>query len=463
MKLSILTTLFAASLLLLSGCAEITPKPKEKVAVDKTLPVITLTRNGIITDMKTVAFEWKSITDPKVSGIYVYKKSPNDTEMKYYDTISTRYSTHYVDRDVEPGTNYSYSFRVFSKEAQGINSKIFVVNTLPVLQSVSWIHSIGGLPRIAKIIWRPHTSERVDSYIIERKTFEDEKWKEIDELSGRLNAEYIDEGLEDNRVYLYRIKVKTYDDIISTPSSIVKSVTKPLPKSITEITATKNLPKEIKITWSASQQKDFERYYLYRSEDIDGSYELIAKLYNNSFSDKIDEDGRRYFYRVSVVDKDGLESPHDAVTAMGMSLEKPNAPAIVEARLLGNTIELKWEQSDPRTTSYIVVRKAKKGWFDVVSKEFKGIKNSYFIDRNIEPDTLYKYIVYSVDAYGVVSKPSIEVEIKTPESKKIMQAPKAQEVQQQEVVQPVQTDISSSKTTPKTKVVPVDELDLNGL
>jgi len=460
MKLSILTTLFTVSLLLLSGCGGITPTPKEKVTVDKTLPVVTLTKNGIITDMKTVAFEWKSITDPKVSGIYVYKKSPNDTEMKYYDTISTRYSTHYVDRDVEPGQKYSYSFRVFSKEAQGVNSKIFVVNTLPVLQSVSWIHSIGGLPRIAKIIWRPHTSERVDSYLIERKTFEDEKFKEIAELSGRLNAEYIDEGLEDNRVYLYRIKVKTYDDIISTPSAVVKSITKPLPKSITEISATKNLPKEIKITWVATNQKDFERYYLYRSDDIDGSYELIAKLYNNNFLDKVNEDGKRYFYRVAVVDKDGLESPHDAITAMGMTLEKPTAPAILEAKLVGNKIELKWEKSDPRTISYIVVRKAKKGWFDVVSKEFKGIKHPYFVDNDIAADTLYTYTVYSVDVNNIVSKPSIEVEIKTPESKKIIEAPKAKETTQEKLAQPVTTKTTSTDTT---KVVPVEELDLNGL
>jgi len=100
MKVSILTTLCAASLLLLSGCAEITPTPKEKVVVDTTLPTVSLTKNGIITDMKTVAFEWKSITDPRVEGIYVYKKSSENKdskELEYYDTIDTRYSTHYVD------------------------------------------------------------------------------------------------------------------------------------------------------------------------------------------------------------------------------------------------------------------------------------------------------------------------------------------------------------------------------
>jgi len=458
MKLSMLTTLLTVLLLILSACNGISPKPKGETKVDKTLPVVSLTKNGIITDMKTAAFEWKSITDPRVSGIYVYKKASNEKELKYYETINTRYSTHYVDRNVEPAKKYSYVFRTFSENAQGINSKVFEVKTLPILESVSWIHSIGGLPRIAKIIWRPHISERVDTYIIERKTFEDDKWSEIEELSGRLNAEYIDEGLKDNRVYFYRIRVKTYDDIISTPSAIVKSVTKQLPKSIMEIHATKNLPKAIKITWQASKEKDFERYYLYRSDDIDGSYELIAKLYNNHFTDKIEEDGKRYFYRVAVVDKDGLESPHDTITAMGMSLEKPSAPAIVEAKLVGNKIELKWAKSDPRTTSYIVIRRAKKGWFDEVKKEFKGIKKTLFIDKDIEPDTLYKYNIYSVDKDSIVSKPSIDVEIKTPESREIIKAKKVTNRVKEERVTPTDTQSSSV-----TKVTPVEELDLNGL
>jgi len=462
MKLSILTTLFAASLLLLSGCAELTPTPKEKVNVDKTLPTVTLTKNGIITDMKTVAFEWKSITDPRVVGIYVYKKSlegKKKKELKYYDTIDTRYSTHYVDRDVKPDTRYAYAFRVFTKKSQGVNSKVFVVNTLPVLQSVSWIHSITGLPRIAKIIWRPHSSERVASYLVERKTFEDKEWHRIADLSGRLNAEYIDTGLEDNRVYMYRIRVKTYDDIISTPSQIVKSVTKPLPLSVTNIVASRNLPKEIKIRWKASTQKDFARYYLYRSDNVDGSYELIAKLYNNHFTDKINEDGKRYFYRVSVIDKDGLESEHDSNTVMGMTLSKPNAPAIVEAKLVGNSIELKWGNSDPRTTSYIVVKRSKNGWFDEVRKEYKGITKSKFIDSNIKPDTLYKYQVYSVDENAIVSKPSIEVQIQTPESNKIIPAKKVENKKEEKVAAVKDSANNSSETT----VSPDKDLDLNGL
>lgn len=457
MRLSTLTTLLTASLLLFSGCAELTPTPKKEMKVDKTLPVISLTRDGVITDMKTVAFEWKSISDPRVQGIYVYKESPSKENkgLQYYKTIDTRYSTHFVDRDVVPNTKYSYAFRTFSKNAEGVNSKLFRVKTLPVLQSVSWIHAIQGLPRMAKIIWRPHLSERVDKYIIERKSLEDDEWKEIAELSGRLNAEYIDTDLDDNRVYFYRVRVETYDGIISTPSQVVKSVTKPLPKQIVNLHATTNLPKKIELTWAASQAKDFRRYYLYRANDVDGNYQLIAKLYNNHFTDKIKEDGKVYFYSVSQIDKDGLESEHQN-SVMGKTLVKPNAPAIVSAKFIGNKVELKWDQTDPRSVSYNVARESKKGWFKNVTKTYKGIKSHKFIDTNIEPDKLYTYTVYSVDANGIVSAPSIPVEIKTPESTEIIQAP----VVHNSALE-AQAPVKDSSS--KTEVAPVNDLDLNGL
>jgi fibronectin type 3 domain-containing protein len=460
MKLLTVSTLCAASLLLLSGCAELNLKKEKKVVIDNTLPKVVLTKNGVITDMKTVAFEWKSVQDPRVKEIYIYKRSADtkvQNKLDFYDSINNRYATHYVDRDVEPGSVYSYAFRVVSDDAQGRLSQTHSVKTRPVLGSVSWIHSIAGLPRMAKILWRPHVSERVAAYIIERRAVEENKWSKLTELQGRLNAEYIDEGLQDNHVYFYRIKVKTYDDIVSPSSKVVKVVTKPLPKSIDNISASKDLPKAIKVTWSATNIKDFQHYNLYRSEDVDGSYELIAQLHNNSYTDKIDEDGKVYFYKVSVVDKDGLESPYDNKTAMGMSLPKPKAPIITEAKFMGSRIELKWDKSDARVEHYIVVRKAKKGWFDEKKQEFKGIKTNFFIDEGIAPDTLYKYIVYGVDGHGLVSKPSTEIQIKTPESNEIVEAKKTKE-QTNFISEPVQK--KKSTETPTT-VSPIEDLDLN--
>jgi fibronectin type 3 domain-containing protein len=459
MKLLSLSTLCAVSLLILSGCQGISPLPKKKVVIDSTLPVVTLTKNGIMRDMKTIAFEWKSIKDPRVKGIYVFKRVSGEKashELDYYDSIDNRFKTHYLDANDEPNTKYSYAFRVVSKDAQGKLSKTYDVSTLPVLQSVAWIHSIAGLPRSAKIIWRPHENQRVESYIIERKSFKDETFKKIATLKGRLHAEYIDEELEDNAVYLYRIRVETYDGIISTPSEIVKSVTKALPKSVEYISATKDLPKKIKIEWSASKQKDFNQYYLYRGKDIDSSFELITKLYNNHYTDNIDEDGKVYFYRVSVVDKDGLESEYDKNTIMGMTLPKPDAPVITGIKLIDSGVELSWKKTDPRIKSFKILRKHRTGWLKQTTKEYKNIFKTSFVDNNINPDSTYTYTVYGVDENGIVSKPSTEVKIKTAESNKIVDGEKSEPIKEVEV-QGQEDDTQSTQET----LTPAKDLDLN--
>jgi len=420
MKLWKIVTSFTVSLLIFSGCTT-TPKPAEGVVVDPTLPIVTLTKNGVFADTNAIAFEWKNITDPRVKGIYVYKKDStvakgDDKSGDYYATLTNRFVTHYLDREITPDTKYMYYFKTFSDDAESKKSKMISVNSLPVLNSVSWIHSIAGLPRSAKIIWRPHTNQKVKSYIIERKTSKDEKWEELTTVDGRLNAEYIDTGLKDNYTYKYRIRVLTYDDIVSTPSEIVQVITKALPKPITGIKATTKVPKVIKLTWDKAKNKDFARYFVYRSDEPNGTYELIAKLYNNKFTDKINEDGKDYFYRISNTDKDGLESKYEQTTIQGATLSKPKSPTILGATLVDDKVELSWSKTDPRIKSYIILRESKKGWFDTVSKEIKDIRTTKYTDKDIKPETSYTYVVYGVDENNIRSKPSVEVKIVSKET-----------------------------------------------
>lgn len=462
MKFWTATTLLTVSLLILSGCGA-QPSPKESTVIDSSLPTVALTQNGVITGMKSVAFEWKSITDQRVKGIYVYKMAPSTSEqaneLQYLTTIKSRFNTHFVDTNVNPDTKYTYAFQTFSDDSDGRKSRNVVVNTLPVLQSVSWIHSITGMPRVAKIIWRPHSNEKVKEYVVERKTLEDEKWEKIDTIKGRLSAEFIDEDLNDNYVYTYRLRAVTYDNIVSTPSQIVKVITKALPTSIVNIKTTTNLANRVNINWSASSQKDFALYYVYRAEKINGSYELIAKLHNNKFVDKIDENGKSYFYRVSAVDKDGLESEHEKSSIQGMTLSRPSAPAIVEAKLTNNVIEIHWSKTDPRSVKFMVSKKHKQGWFKESLEEFDGIKGNRFSDKNIVPDSTYAYTVQSIDKNGISSEASVEVKIVTPESTELQKA-KVEEV--------VKTDKEKVITAPvvesNTDVINASQdLDLSGL
>ena len=458
MKLSTLIISSTAFLLILSGCGA-KPTPKKEAKVDATLPIVSLTKNGVFADMNAVAFEWESLrSDARVEGIYIYKQEidKNSSKDEYYETIDNRFVTHYLDSKITPNTRYRYYFKTFSSEAESQKSRAVVVKSLEVFNSVSWIHSIQEMPRSAKIIWRPHANQKVKSYSIQRRTLEDNEWTTIATVNGRLSAEYIDDELKDNHVYLYRVRCNTFDGLTSAPSETVKAVTKALPKTITNIQASRDLPKKIKLTWDDSDAKDFGLYYVYRSDSIDGNYELIAKLYNNVHIDVIDEDQKEYFYRVSAVDKDGLESENKINTIQGTTLRRPKAPALVEARLINNKIELIWSKVDARAKSYTVTKRFNEGWFKEKIEDFEGITKRRFTDYKIKPSTSYYYTVYAVDENSIKSDSSIEVELKMPDSK-IEIAPRRAEAQKE-----VQTKIIDGiDETSHDVVSPMQDLDLN--
>jgi len=454
MKLWTLTTFCTVSLLVLSGCVATTPTPEKEPIVDASLPVITLTNNGVVTDMKAIAFEWKSLQDPRVKGIYVYKKKSdvNSSSSDYYKTLDNRFITHYLDENINPDTKYSYYFKTFSNKAESKQSKNIVVNSLPILNSVSWIHSLQEMPRSVKILWRPHTNQKVKAYILERKTLEEDEWSHLVTIEGRLSAEYIDDELKDNYVYKYRLRSVTYDGIVSVPSEIVKAVTKALPKPIVNIKASNKLAKKIKLTWNKSIIEDFKLYYVYRSETIDGDYELIATLHNNYHIDEIDEDEKNYFYRVSAVDNDGLISKNSADTVKGSTLKRPQTPSVVAAKLVNNKIVISWKNSDLRVKRYTITKSYKEGWFKEISEDFEGITKKKFIDSSVKPGMTYHYTIYAIDENGIHSLPSIAVEFKTKESL-VASEPVIQELEEitaEPVVEVPNEDI----------VTPID-LDLN--
>ena len=150
---------------------------------------------------------------------------------------------------------------------------------------------------------------------------------------------------------------------------------------------------------------------VYRGTNASGSLDYYAKITNNEFTDDIGKDGKEYFYKVTVVDKDGLESDKNIPALQGLTLPKPKAPAILEAKIIDNKTQLKWSKIDPRTKSYTIIKTTKKGWLDSQTDEIKGITDTSYQDANVYAGIKYIYQIIAVDAYGIESEPSMEVDI----------------------------------------------------
>ncbi len=384
----------------MSGCANLNkPAPKSnpnlpKVSEFKAYP-----------DRNSMALFWKPI--PQINGYYIQRYNPKNHKWIQIATINDSFKSIYVDTNLKPNTTYIYRIATFNKE--GIPSLAVETRqkTLPPMSPVIPLEAKPLTKGVVKIVFRPHQNERVNKYIIERFNDEKAKWEEIATLSSRLNVEYIDKNLIDGKIYKYRIFAVSFDKIKSLPSKTIIVSTYPKPPVITNLKATVNLPKQIKLTWTPV--KNAKYYKIYRSDYSSGPFNFYKTSKEPVFIDKINKDGVVKYYKVTAISIHDTESLlKDSPVVMGETLPKPAKP-IVSTNLSNNQVEFIFTSSDNRAAKYLIIKKEKEGLFKSNIHKFITNKNN-FIDK-INPKKRYKYEIYEIDKYGLISNEPAIVEI----------------------------------------------------
>lgn len=398
--------LLAVSMALMSGCQR-GPLPPETPSINPNLPAVENIKT--ISDMTEIGFEWTPQYDEGVAGYHLYRGT-GEGPLTRVATVNDRYASHYVDTGLTPETLYHYRMATFTTSKQeSTPSAVVNAQTRPLLDSVPFVKAIVGLPNRVKLLWRPHPYERVGSYIVERNELNSDTWSRIAEVKGRLNAEYIDTGLKDNHVYRYRVMVRTFDGIISKPSEIIEAKTKPLPKMIEGIEATRTLPKKIILTWRPSPEKDISHYRIYRAPTSVLFYTFLAKTNESRFEDLINTNGADRYYKITAVDTDGLESLRQPNPVMGTTLDIPLPPAITGVRQDASGVLITWSQVDQRAEKFEVIKKARGD-----SQVIQGITSGQFLDHDVLKGVSYTYEVVAIDQYGLASKASQSVRVQIP-------------------------------------------------
>jgi len=393
-------TTFLATLLIMSGCATLNkPIPKS----NPNLP--TVKQFKAYPDRNAIALFWTPV--PSMSGYYIQRYNAKNNKWEEIATIKDPYKSIYVDTGLKPGHLYKYKIATFNKNKIPSLAKEVDQATLPKLQPVIPLEAKPLTKGEVKIIFRPHPNERVCKYIIQRYNDKDTKWEEIAVLKPRLNVEYIDKNLKDGKIYKYRIIAVTFDNIKSYPSKTIKVSTYPKPPVITNISASTNLPKKIKVTFSAVPNAAYYKVYISNIPD-NGSFTFYKKIHSTVFIDHINKDGYTRYYKVTAVSKHNTESLlSDTPIAMGQTLPKPATP-IVSTNRSANTIEFVFTSPDNRAVKYLVVRKEIQSLFKTNTKKYI-VNSNKFVDK-INPKYSYKYKIYEIDKYGLISKKPAVVE-----------------------------------------------------
>jgi len=222
MKRSILL-LWVLALLTFSGCGSAI-KGLMVYGKDPTLPSLGTVR--VLPMMSSVGFEWRTIKDQRIHGINVYRKSPEsketeEREFKRIGSIGNRYATHFVDTHVKPDRRYVYRFNPFSFGKEAISGTTVEVRTRPTFAPVSFLQAYREGPSAIKLLWRPHASDKISSYIIERSV-NGGRWRFMAQVEGLLMAEYIDTLVRSGNTYAYRIIAKSYEGIKAKPSQVTR-------------------------------------------------------------------------------------------------------------------------------------------------------------------------------------------------------------------------------------------------
>ena len=358
-------------------------------------------------DTTAVAFEWELVKD-NIAGYNIYRREISDEsnlsgKLERIAVIEDKYSSHYVDMDLKPETRYQYRFTTYTADdRESIGSEFVDTTTIKNILPPVYIVTVPNLPNMTKLIWRPHTDPRVSGYVIERQELANNDWKQVGELDHRYNVEFIDRKLDSNKVYKYRVRAKSFDKTVSEPSEIIDTKTKPLPRAVMDVKTTNNLAKEIKLSWQENDENGIRGYRIYRSSSKDWGYSKLGEIGGITYSDKIKDDGKEFYYKVVAVDNDGLEGSKDnIVPIIGSTLKKPKAPSITKTSITNNKISIEWEPTDQRTLKYKVIR--------TYGQPFNKQTNDYYIDENnfIDNDVSsgieYTYEIFAIDQYGILS------------------------------------------------------------
>ncbi len=139
------------------------------------------------------------------------------------------------------------------------------------------------------------------------------------------STEYRDAHFEFGTPYLYTVRsvAQFGADFVESADSAPVSVTPrdvfppaaPTNLEITIIPATQQAPAYVELSWAISPEGDLAGYSVYRSDGEDTPGERVSAqiLPSPTFRDIPVQPGRRYYYRVSALDRAGNESPKSSV------------------------------------------------------------------------------------------------------------------------------------------------------
>lgn len=391
------------SLFLIQGCS-VFQNDLAKRKLDNSLPVVPYART--IADVTSVGFEWKSPNNlENIEGYAITYKNDKQQDVPLA-VVKNPYATHHFVSGLKPQTDYTFYIIVLGKENNiSPQSKAIEIRT-SFINPIENIFASKDLPQEIKIFWSPHPNPSVKRYIVQRQNNEG-KFLNVGIVPHRLFVEFFDKNLEDGKSYVYRVVAENFEGVKSIASKAVVGVTRRKPNGLSNVQASNNLSKSILITWEIPNNTKYPitSFKIYAANNIDEKFKLIGESKKNFFKEEKLKDNQVRYYKVVPVDQDGIEGDLSVGAIKGTTLPPPPTPKITSARVKNQRAIIRWEKiSEDQEISYKVCRTEKGNKKTRIC--FEDIQIGGFIDKEMKPNILYYYEVFSVDSNKTESAPT---------------------------------------------------------
>ena len=279
--------------------------------------------------------------------------------------------------------------------------------------------------------WAAVTDDDLAGYRVYRAdSFEGpyEPYWPAEEHEANASLSYLDRQIDEGAVRWYYVTSEDSSGNVSRPSNVVEVFRKDLtpPATPVQVKAVADEKQGIKLGWTNNTEADLAGYLVERTTNISGKgkaakadsqfFVLNADpLTANAYIDSVPPTSQsRYAYRVVAIDKAWNRSePSEVVIARMPDKVPPRPPVLVDAKLEGETVTLRWQNSiEEDLAGYRVARLANdKEGFLALGREMVAANQNTFQDKPEQIGVTYQYRMTAVDESGNESQPSAPIKV----------------------------------------------------
>jgi fibronectin type 3 domain-containing protein len=273
------------------------------------------------------------------------------------------------------------------------------------------LRATSGVYRTIALQWDPLLGGDVGGYRLERADQREGPYLPLAPIWGRgvmASADLGDDpALGDGVTRYYRIRAFDRGGHLSAiASDVVVGTTAPLPKAPEGLRAYSHQPREVPLSWRASEDHRVGGYVVERSPSPDGPFETIAALDGQHATAYVDRglgDLRVFFYRVSARNAGGATgSPSDSVRAVTKPEPLPPLGLRLESQRLGEN-ELRWEPNvEQDLAEYRLYRSVPEAPPLLVVSV--AADQTTAMDRTVGAGESVSYVLVAVDRDGLESR-----------------------------------------------------------